>query len=98
MLLVRSFLQVLCVLWRLEEKDLQQSKKVRAKKRKYYFHKKKVASVVAAESESPSVVPSVEEEVAIVGESSAVLAPSIFPDETSGIVADVANSVPADVM
>ena len=75
----------------------QQSKKVHAKKRKYYFHKKKVATVVADESESPSVVPGVEEEVAIVGESSSVLAPSIFPDETSGIVADVANSAPADV-
>ena len=75
----------------------QQSKKVHAKKRKYYFHKKKVATVVADESESPSVVPSVEEEVTIVGESSSVLAPSIFPDETSGIVADVANIIPADV-
>ena len=73
----------------------QQSKKVHAKKRKYYFHKKKVSTVVADESESPSVVPGVEEEVA--GESSSVLAPSVVPDETSGIVADVANSVPADV-
>ena len=54
------------------------SKKVHAKKIKYYFHKKKVATVVADESESPSVVPGVDEEVAIVGESSTVLAPSIF--------------------
>ena len=75
----------------------QQSKKVHAKKRKYYFQKKKVATVVADESESPSVVPGVEEEVAIDGESSSVLAPSIFPDETSTIVADVASSLPADV-
>ena len=75
----------------------QQSKKVHTKKRKYYFHTKKVATVVADESESPSFVPSVEEEVAIVGESSSVLAPSVVPDETSGIVAGVANSVPADV-
>ena len=65
--------------------------------KKYYFHKKKVATVVAGESESPSVVPGVEEEVANVGESSSVLALSIFPDETSSIVADVASSVPADV-
>ena len=79
--------------------DVQNSnlKKVHAKKRKYYFQKKKVASVVVDESESPSVVPGVEEEVAIDGESSSVLAPSIFPDETSTIVADVASSVPADV-
>ena len=75
----------------------QQSKKVHAEKRKYYFHKKKVATVVADESESPSVVPGGEEEVAIVGESSTVLAPSVVPSETFGIVADVANSVPADV-
>ena len=58
-------------------------KKVHAKKNKYYFHKKKVATVVADESESPSVIPGVEEEVAIVGESSSVLAPSIFPEENS---------------
>ena len=75
----------------------QQSKKVHAKKRKYNFHKKNVDTVVADESESPSVVPSVEEEVVIVGESSSVLALSVVPDETSGIVAVVANSVPADV-
>ena len=64
----------------------QQSKKVHAMKKKYYLHKKNVASVVADESESPSVVPGVEEEIAIVGESSSVLAPSIFPDKTSTIV------------
>ena len=46
---------------------------------------------------SPSVVPGVEEVVAIVGESSSVLAPNIFADETSSIIADVASSVPADV-
>ena len=48
-------------------------------RKKNYFHKKKVATVVADESESPSVVPGVEEEVAIAGESPSVLAPSVVP-------------------
>ena len=87
MLLVRSFLKVLRVLWRLEEKDLKvivddvqnsNLKKFMLRKENTISTRRKVATVVADESESPSVVPSVEEEVAIVGESSSVLAPSVF--------------------
>ena len=73
-------------------------KKFMLRKKIYYFHKKKVATVVADETESPGVVPGIEEEVDIVGESSSVLAPSVVPDETSGIVADVANSVDVDFL